>query len=155
MQHLLKYARPDTRRDLAKAKSLKIKNYDWGIADLKDGSVYNGSSFNTNPGSLAFFLQSTPGGTSTSAGSVNVAVNDSIFQSPAVGLNNHGGSIAPQTQALLRAVRLRNSRRLKQGEVTVEEFVDDEGGRVQRRNETAPAKAPPKDESEDNLALAD
>lgn len=140
MQHMLAYARPDTRRDLAKAKSIKIKNYDWGIADLKDGSVYSGSSFNTNPGALAFFLSSGQSNdgiltNGTPFDPPTVAVGDSLYQSTATGLNSHGGSIAPQTAALLRAVKLRNERRLRRGEVTVEEFIEDEegGSRVKRR----------------------
>lgn len=137
-RHLTAFARPDTRRDLAKAKSFKIKNYDWGIADLKNGSVYSGSSFNTNPGALAFFLSSAQ--TSTGLPNTgmfdapNMAVQDSIYQSEAIKGGNFG-TVAPQTAALLRAMKERNERRSREGEVTVEEFTTGEGSRIRNRNE--------------------
>lgn len=146
MQHLLAYARPDTRRELAKAKAVKIKNYDWGIADLKDGSVYQGTMFNTNPGALAWFIE-TPnpqanafGNPNGFTGDINAnmtpfgALDDAATSSAAI-TGPVSAKLAPQTKVLLRAMKMRNERRLRQGEVTVEEFVGDadDGSRVVRR----------------------
>lgn len=137
-KHLIAFSRPDTRADLVKAKSIKLKNYDWGIADLKNGSTYAGSSFNTNPRALAFFVETPAAGNSGLPGGTP--------PSPTVGINNFAtgdifmagssSSLAPQTKALLRAMKARNQRRLRDGEVTVEEFVgdeEDEGSRIVRK----------------------
>lgn len=134
--HLLTYARQDTRRDLAKAKSIKIKNYDWGIADPKNGDVYSGGSFNTNPGALGFFIETAPAdifpGATTSGPApppTRGSPIDSIHTSPAFNRGSNG-KISPQTRALLRAVKIRNERRARDGTVTVEEFVNEEGSRI-------------------------
>lgn len=142
--HMLAFARADTRRDLEKAKSFATKNYDWGIADLKDGDIYAGSSFNTNSGALSWFLTETPTAPSVSfklkatardkfVASIQTsrgAPGDSAFGTNAF---NHGSSqISPQTKALLRAIKMRNARRQRRGEVTVEEFIDGEGARIQK-----------------------
>ncbi|WP_262693990.1 DUF547 domain-containing protein [Kordiimonas aquimaris] len=135
--HLVAFARPDTRRDLEKAKSFQIKNYDWGIADLKNGDTYNGSSFNTNPGALAFFIEqpnpqvASPIGPPPSASVVtlNNLGSDPAFASAGI------SSISPQVKALLRAMKIRNERRQRDGVVTVEEFIDAEGSRVSRKSD--------------------
>ncbi len=135
-KHLLGYAGPSAKNDILKAKSFKLKNYDWGIADLKNGSVYAGGSFNTNPGALAWFLEAPdpqaggpfgppPG---TMAGITTGLGKDATFMAPG------STSISPQTKALLRAMKLRNQRRIQEGEVTVEEFVGDEGSRITTRD---------------------
>lgn len=136
--HLWAYARPDTRRDLQKAKSFKIKNYDWGIADLKDGDTYSGGSFNTSSGALAFFITSTPTATSGSEPTglfvppVQGSAPDTIFTSGEFN-KTLSAKISPQTQALLRAIKLRDARRQREGTVTVEEFVGGEGSRIVRK----------------------
>ena len=123
--HMVRYARPEVRRDLEKAKSFKLNNYDWGIADLKNGDVYAGSSFNTSSGGLLWFIEQ-PGGPGRNG------VNDSFMSDPVFNQANLG-SIAPQTRALFRAVKTRKERRKLEGTVTVEEFVAEdvpEGERV-------------------------
>ncbi len=134
--HLLTYAREDTRRDLAKARSIKMKNYDWGIADPKNGDVYSGGSFNTNPGALGFFIETAPAdifpGATTSGPApppTRGSPIDSIHTSPAFNRGSNG-KISPQTRALLRAVKIRNERRAREGTVTVEEYINAEGSRI-------------------------
>lgn len=134
-EHLIRFARPDTKADLLKAKSFRLKNYDWGIADLKNGSTYAGSSFNTNPRALAFFIETpsalpaaTPGGAAPGPSGVLNGLGSSELVATA-----SSSTIAPQTKALLRAMKIRNERRMRRGEVTVEEFVGGEGSRVSRQ----------------------
>lgn len=133
-QHLLTYARPDTRRDIEKAKSFKIDNYDWGIADLKNGDTFLGGSFNTNPGALGFFVfgsqdSGSGGGGGLFAPPTSSALSDSFVNDPKFNKGS-SGKISPQTYALLKAVQERNQRRQRQGTVTVEEFMDGDGGRI-------------------------
>lgn len=133
--HMLTFSRPDTRKDLEKAKSMEIKNYDWGIADLKNGDTYNGSSFNTNPGALAFFIEApNPQGASPFGGAAPAAVAalDNLGNDPSVA-GARSAKISPQTQALLRAMKIRNERRRSEGIVTVEEFIENEGSRVSKK----------------------
>ena len=155
IQHLTTFARRDTREDLAKAKRIKVKNYDWGIADLKNGSTYAGSSFNTNPRALAFFIE-TP--------SALPGVPGSGTPSATVGIDNLGStslvatagssSLAPQTKALLRAMKIRNERRARKGTVTVEEFVSDDGGRV-RNKSLKPQPETPEENDDGSPVLAE
>lgn len=157
LKHLITFSRPDTRADLMKAKSIKLKNYDWGIADLKNGSTYAGSSFNTNPRALAFFVETPAAGNSGLPGGAP--------PSPTVGLNNFAAgdialagssaSLAPQTKALLRAMKIRNERRHRRGEVTVEEFVDEEGGRVKKRDAQKPLKDAEDGEGSEDPVMAE
>ena len=155
--HMATFARRDTRADLAKAKKMKTKNYDWGIADLKNGSTYAGSSFNTNPRALGFFIE-TP--------SAQVASPGGVAPSPSVGIDNFGAgsllanansssSIAPQTKALLRAMKIRNQRRTREGTVTVEEFVADDGGRVRTRLKKEAEEGNEQEEGAPVLVLAE
>ena len=131
--HMLVFANPDTERDLHKAGSFRIRNYDWGIADLKNGDTYNGGSFNTSSGALGFFIQNEPSASGGSgAAPLNSAVNDAFVNDPAFNKFNLGGKISPQAKALLRAVKTRNERR-RDGTVTVEEFVGGEGSRIVRK----------------------
>lgn len=136
--HLLSLAREDTRRDLVKAKSFKIKNYDWRIADLKDGDTFSGGSFNTSSGALGFFIGNTPTGDSGSeAGGIFAPNTSSAPSSGALTTPNFnrgsGSKISPQTRALIRGIRMRNARRNLEGTVTVEEFVGGEGSRIYRK----------------------
>ena len=145
-QHLATFARQDTRADLAKAKRIKVKNYDWGIADLKNGSTYAGGSFNTNPRALAFFIETPPAGAASPLGGTPSATVDiDTLGSSALVVNSSSSSLAPQTKALLRAMKIRNQRRARHGEVTVEEFVADDGGRVRTRLKKAPEEKPEED----------
>lgn len=157
-KHLMAYSRPDSRAELQKANRIKVDNYDWAIADIKDGSVYNGSSFNTNPGALAFFIDAPHPGAGRAFG---VPV-DTITPFTLGGLNMNSellapgmASVAPQTQALLRAVKLRNDRRVRQGEVTVEEFVSGEGARVTRRTFQEQQEQSTQDSYEDTIVADD
>ena len=149
--HLLTYARPDTRRDLERAKSFQIKNYDWGIADLKNGDTYAGGSFNTNPGALGFFITGTPTATSGAevtgmfAPPTRGSAPDTAFSSRDFNKAGMAG-ISPQTKALLRAIRIRDERRRREGTVTVEEFVDGEGGRITRKGNDNEVAVSPEDE---------
>ncbi|WP_262693991.1 DUF547 domain-containing protein [Kordiimonas aquimaris] len=137
--HLLAFARPDTLLDLEKAKSFQIKNYDWGIADLKNGDTYNGSSFNTNPGALAYFIEAVATPTGPSAPGLGVTLPNSTVDVAAVSNPefNAGsnGKISPQTRALLRAVKIRRERMYRSGTVTVEEFVGGDGARVSLKSD--------------------
>ena len=143
-RHLRSYARADTARDLAKASSFRVDSYDWHIADMSDGSVFKGSSFNTSSAALAWFIQSKPnssgdsgGGTPAGAGVIDSFVNDPAFN------RFQSTKISPQTASLLRAMKERG-RRLREGNVTVEEFLAPEGGRVERRSGDGEAR--PKDD---------
>lgn len=140
VEHMLAYARTDTRRDLERAKSIKINNYDWGIADPKDGDTYSGGSFNTNPGALGFFINlqdaANPAGGLTPPPTVGTPL-DSIHNSPAFNRGS-GGKISPQTKALLRAIKMRNERRNREGVVSVEEFIGSEGSRIRIKEPEVP-----------------
>lgn len=126
-RHLLKFANNRTERVLAKTDTFRIKNYDWGIADLKSGSVYNGSSFNTSAAALWAFIQvPDPGGSGGMATVPGVATLGDETALTRAGTQ----SIDPQTRALLRAMKKRDERRYREGTVTVEEFVSERGGRV-------------------------
>jgi len=133
--HLLTYARGATRRSIVGLKKFQIKNYDWSIADLKNGESYSGSSYNTNPGALTHFIE-TPnpnldnpfGG----AAPANLQVTDSFASDPAV-VNMQIGTIAPHVTALLNGLKKRDARRRQQGTVSVEEFVNEEGSRIGRK----------------------
>lgn len=156
-KHMIAYARPDTREDLVKAKSFRLKNYDWGIADLKNGSTYAGSSFNTNPRALAFFIE-TPSNQFAFGGGAAPGpdgVGDSLGSSEL--LARAGSStLAPQTKALLRAMKIRNERRQRRGEVTVEEFVSEDGGRISRGSQAAePEKGSDSDDGSGGVVVAD
>ncbi len=134
--HMMLYATAQTKRDLEKAKSFRINNYDWGIADLKNGDFYAGSSFNTSSAALAWFIQATPSASGNGTDSPP-GIGDSFINDPHFNQANLG-SLSPQTRALLRAVKTRNDRRLRRGEVTVEEFIGGEGGRIERKDQKAP-----------------
>lgn len=149
--HLLKFANNTTARKLAETDTFRIKNYDWGIADLKDGSVYSGSSFNTNPGALWAFIQSPdPSGNMVNVPGVVTLGNEAALNGPRFqGVN-------PQAMALFRGIKKRNQRRMRRGEVTVEEFVGGTGSRVGRKGEdeeTQPER-PPSDEERNVLIVA-
>ncbi len=130
-KHLLSYAQDDTRRSVEKAKSVRADSYDWAIADLKNGDFYSGSSFNTSSASLAFFIESVA--TSGSGANASATVVDAFVNDPAFNKDNLG-NMPPQTRAFLNALRERNIRRARDGTVTVEEFVSEEGGRIERRS---------------------
>ena len=130
-KHLLSYAQDDTRRSVEKAKSVRADSYDWAIADLKNGDFYAGSSFNTSSASLAFFIESVA--TSGSGANPSATVVDAFVNDPAFNKDNLG-NMPPQTRAFLNALRERNIRRARDGTVTVEEFVSEEGGRIERRS---------------------
>lgn len=148
--HLLKYANNNTVRQLVKADRFRANNYDWGIADVKDGAVYHGSSFNTNPGALWAFIQvPDPGGSGGMSSVPGVATlgNDPNLNGPRF------QNINPQAMALFRGIKKRNERRMRRGEVTVEEYVadDEEGGsRVVRKR---PPGAPAENEGDDNQII--
>ena len=131
-KHLSKYASSITQRNMDKAKSMRADSYDWGIADMKNGDVYEGGSFNKSSGALAYFIisQPTPAG---SGGGGGPTVFGSFAENPAFNQANLS-NIPPQTRALLRALKIRNERRVREGTVTVEEFVSEEGGRIERRS---------------------
>ncbi len=126
-RHLMKFANGSALRALAKADTFRIKNYDWGIADLRNGSVYAGPSFNTSAAALWAFVQAPhPNGSGaliTVPGLVTLGDHTSVTRAGAQSLD-------PQTYALLRAMKKRDERRIREGEVTVEEFVSEDGGRV-------------------------
>lgn len=140
-RHLMQFASIDTERALVKADTFRIKNYDWHIADLKDGSVYSGSSFNTNPGALAWFIQSMPNAAGDAAGTTpaGAAMFDNFVGDPVFNQGS-GGKLSPQTRAFLRAMKKRNELRHREGEVTVEEFVSEDGGRITTRDAQESAK---------------
>lgn len=137
--HLAAYARPSTRRDIAKAKSFQIKNYDWAITDTMNGSVDRASSFNKSSGALVWFIeQPNPQASNPviSGASPTMGVLDSLGNNTDVTGPQQTSKLSLQTRALLRAMKIRNEKRLREGEVTVEEFVgdeEDEGSRVVRR----------------------
>jgi len=119
-QHLYKYANGATRKVIARADIIKANSYDWGIADLVNGDTYGGGSFNTSSTALAWFIF-TP---SPSAGISASSPTASIFSTGALSrLAN--GKVSPQTRALLQGIEEREQRRVRDGEVTVEEFVDE------------------------------
>lgn len=125
--HMMMYARPEVRAELSRASSIKIDNYDWGIADIKNGDFYEGSSFNTSAGALAWFVEvPAPGANVNAYGATDAFASDPFFNKANI------GAISPQTRALLRAVKTRNERRENEGIVTVEEFIAEEGGRIIR-----------------------
>lgn len=152
-RHMLAFARPDTRRDLERAKSFKIKNYDWGIADLKDGDTFSGGSFNTSPGALGFFIEASPSNGTPASGSAFAPPTrssplDSILTTGA--LNKTGmANISPQTKALLRGIQMRNARRQREGNVTVEEFIGNEGSRISRKQKDDEVAISPEEEGDD------
>ena len=156
-KHMLAYARPDTRRDLERAKSFQIKNYDWGIADLKNGDTYAGGSFNTNPGALGFFITASPtavsGAQPLGIGGINRGSSpDTAFSNRAfneTGMTN----ISPQTKALLRAIKIRDERRRGEGTVTIEEFVDSDGGRIARKDKDDEVAVVPEEENEEKPVI--
>ncbi len=135
--HMARYAHNITRKDIDKATSVRMDYYDWGIADLKNGDFYHGSSFNTNSRALGFFIETPAAVESSPVGCCGAE--------PTVDIGNFGAgellaqadssNIAPQTRALLRAMKIREERRSRRGTVTVEEFVSDRGGRIERRTE--------------------
>lgn len=127
--HLLKFAKSNTARQLAKTDRFRANSYDWGIADVKDGAVYHGSSFNTNPGALWAFIEvPDPAGSGGMASVPGVATlgNDANL------MGARFQSINPQAMALFRGIKKRNQRRMRRTEVTVEEYVGGEGSRVTR-----------------------
>jgi len=135
-KHLMEWSRPDTRLDVEKTKSFKIKGYDWGIADLKSGDTYSGGSFNADSRLLAFFTEApNPQQSANALGPTppsTTAVFDGIGNSPSTS-GARLSTLSPQVSALLRAMKIRNQRRAQNGTVSVEEYVNDEGGRVPQR----------------------
>lgn len=130
-RHLLKYANDSVRKYVNQVSRFTADSYDWAIADIRNGDVYAGSSFNTSSAGLAWFIQNVPGGGSSGAGvPVSSGVNNSFVSDPFFNIGNIG-NIPPQTRAFLRAVRERQRRRLKEGKVTVEEFVGGSAGRIE------------------------
>lgn len=149
--HMIQYARPDTRADLERVKSLGIKNYDWAIADVNSGSVYKGSTFNTNPGALAWFIEmpnSQIGVPGEPPPPPTITAVDGLGVDAAI-LAPVSAKISPQTKALLRAVQIRNDRRGRKGTVTVEEFIGGEGGRI-TTIESEPPNEPDESSEEDS-----
>lgn len=135
-QHLEKYANDATRRLIAEADVIKANNYDWGIADMANGSTYAGGSFNTSSASLGFFI-TTP----TNAGVTAGAPIDSIFGSGALSGRNNG-KVSPQVRALVQGITEREKRRVREGNVTVEEFVEERKTPVTTKDEKeAPKKS--------------
>lgn len=136
--HLSAYARPSTRRDIAKAKSFQIKNYDWAITDTMNGTVDRASSFNKSSGALVWFIEQPNPQTASPTGPPpppSVGVLDGLGNNTEL-TGAHSTKLSLQTRALLRAMKIRNEKRLREGEVTVEEFVgaeEDQGSRVVRR----------------------
>jgi len=139
-QHLEKYANDATRRLIEKSELIKANNYDWGIADMANGSPYTGGSFNTSPASLGFFI-TTP----TNAGVTAGASIDSIFFSGAFSGRNNG-KVSPQIRALVQGIREREQRRVGEGSVAVEEFIKEKTTPATTKDEK---KAPQKN-GEDN-----
>jgi len=122
-RHMIQFA--DTRLDqkLAAATTFNAASYDWGIADLKNGDSYSGSSHNTNPGALTHFIEGkTPSGRT-------VAIHDSYLSDPAV-INHQLSGLAPHVAALFNKLKERNSLRTRKSNVTIEEFIVNEGSRV-------------------------
>lgn len=158
--HLLVFARPDTRRDLVKAKSFKIKNYDWRIADMKDGDTFGGGSFNTSSSALGWFLgnTTTPDSGSEQTGifapNTSGAPTSGVFTTPAFS-NNGMSKISPQTRALIRGIKKRNARRTREGTVTVEEFVGGEGSRIYRKEAKEEIVQSPDENDEKEKPLAE
>jgi len=132
-RHMLTYARGATRRSIASVEKFQIKNYDWSIADLKNGESYSGSSYNTNPGVLAFFMEGAkiPGGSIGDAPPPTALINTAV-QDPALTRLAEQG-IAPHVAALLRGLKKRDGMRKREGIVTVEEFVKEEGSRIGKK----------------------
>lgn len=139
--HLLKFANNSTARQLVKADRFRTNNYDWGIADVKDGAVYHGSSFNTSAASLWAFIEIPDPNGSGQTGHVPGVVtvgNDVGLTGPRF------QNINPQAMALFRGIKKRNERRMRRGEVTVEEYVGGEGSRVTRSgSDDRPEPSPP------------
>lgn len=134
--HLVRYSRPSTRKLLEKARSLKIDSYDWGIADLAGGYTYAGNFFNKSSAGLAWFIeQPNPQGAGPFGNNpATVGVTDNFVNDPAI-TGSGASTVSVQTRALLRAIRERNIKRAKEGTVTVEEFVGEDGGRVTKKKE--------------------
>jgi len=152
--HMRVFANADTERDLHKAGFFRIKNYDWGIADLKNGDTYGGGSFNTSSGLLTFFIQNQP----NSSGAAGTPPPGSILSDSFVGnpMFNRGvnGKLPPQTKALLRAIQSRKERRAREGTVTVEEFVGGDGSRIVRKDAKEDIAVSPQDEGDEEKPLA-
>lgn len=131
--HLMTFARGATRRSIVNVEKFQIKNYDWSIADLKNGESYSGSSYNTNPGALAYFMES---GELPEDGFGNQAAPTVLYntaaQDPALNKLAEQG-VAPHVAALLRGLKKRDGARRREGKVTVEEFVREEGSRIGRK----------------------
>ncbi len=137
-EHMLTYATDSVRRGLEEVNSFKTNNYDWHIADLKAGDVYNGSSINTSSGALALFIQGDNRFSLT-------GFSDGSF-------DKTRGTMPPQIRALIRAVKERKARQYRQGEVTVEEFIDADGGRVSSKKSGEGSSNDPAD-SENRLII--
>jgi len=131
--HLLTYARGKTRRSIVGIEKFQIKNYDWSIADLKNGESYSGSSYNTNPGALVYFIES---GELPADGLGNqpapTVIYNSAAQDPTLNKLAEQG-LAPHVSALLRGLKKRDNARRRDGNVTVEEFVREEGSRIGKK----------------------
>lgn len=127
--HMMDYANDSVRRGLQKVSTFKPDNYDWHIADLKGGDVYQGSSINTSSGALNFFIEGLDPNSGSFVSFGISSFNDGTF-------NKSTGALPPQIREFLRSVQERKARQLRSGEVTVEEFIDADTGRINSgRNE--------------------
>jgi len=120
--HMIRFADAKLARRLTEAKTFKAKSYDWGIADLKNGDSYSGSSYNTNPGALAYFIYD-PNTYAAPYLSTGITTNPDFMGYIGDGIPHH-------VAALFTGLKKRSERRRHKVTVTIEEFLEGAGSRV-------------------------
>jgi len=129
--HLRQFMSDSLRGKLSDVKKVSFQQFDWGIADLKNGQSYNGSSHYTNPGALTHFIESpavpqgNPNATMTNPGIT-------IYNTETDPGNQYRG-LPPHVVALVKGIQKRNRKRLGEGTVTIEELIVGEGSRIQQK----------------------
>ena len=122
--HMIQYADARLDQKLAAASTFNAASYDWGIADLKNGDSYSGSSHNTNPGALTHFIE----GPNPNGGPA-VSIHDSFASDPAV-VNHLPSGLAPHVAAFFEKLKERNDLRERKEKITIEEFTTNKESRV-------------------------
>jgi len=125
-RHMIRYADAPLGQKLEAANTIDTARYDWGIADLKNGDTYSGSSHNTNPGALVHFIETPNPGRGESA---TILVFDSYISDPSV-VNYVNPVLAPHVNAFFNKLKERNMLRNRKSNVEIEEIVPAEEDRV-------------------------
>jgi Protein of unknown function, DUF547 len=105
LRHLRTYGPPEMQAELAAAQRVKATLYDWYIADLYNGHFGLGTAANTNS---AAFVLSLPDNLETLQYKTAIA-----------------SKFPRHVRRLLFDINQRRLRRLRDGQVTVEEYVDE------------------------------